>query len=123
MKDDTFVMQTEFGELPISPNEEHGFRPYQLMIASIVGCSANLLKNILIKMRMDVQNISITTHIERDEAKANRIKTIHLHFIVEGTNLSKEKVKKALAVARKNCGMIRTVETNVHVTETFEIVV
>lgn len=123
MKDDTFVVQTEFGELPISPNEKHGYRPYQLMVASIVGCSANLLKSILLKMRMDVHRLDITTHIERDEASANKITSMQIHFILKGHDLATAKVKKALALAQKNCGMMRTVENNVHITETFEIIV
>ncbi|MFA8439912.1 OsmC family protein [Pueribacillus sp. YX66] len=119
--DDTCLLQTEYGELPISSNETNGFRPYQLMIASVVGCSTNLFKNILAKMRLDIHDMNISVHIERDQANANRIASIHLHFVLKSNDLPKEKVEKALAVARKNCGMIRTIENSVHVKETFEI--
>lgn len=119
MKDDHFVMQTTDKNLPISQNEAIGFRPYQLMVASIAGCSATVFKKILLKMRMDIENITINTHVERDESQ--RIESIHLHFILKGNDLPIEKVKKALNFAHKNCGMIQTVHQCIDVTETVEI--
>lgn len=117
-----FSLKTGYGDLPISPNDEDGYRPYQLLVASIVGCSANIFKDILIKMRMDLQNMEISTQVERNEEKANRIEAISIHFVLTGSNLHDDKVKRALALSRKNCGMIQTIENSVHVTETFEIV-
>lgn len=117
-----FSLKTGYGDLPISPNDEDGYRPYQLLVASIVGCSANIFKDILIKMRMDLQNMEISTQVERNKEQANRIESITIHFVLTGSNLRHDKVKRALALSRKNCGMIQTIESSVHVTETFEIV-
>lgn len=122
MKEDSFVMETDFRELPISPDGVRGFRPYQLMIAAIAGCIANVFKQILNKMRLEVENIRITANHKRDDKNAGRIKAIHLHFTLKGNHLPEEKVKRALALARKNCSMIQTVQACVHVTESFEIV-
>ncbi|MDY0395789.1 hypothetical protein RWE15_16945 [Virgibacillus halophilus] len=33
-----------FGDLVISANDELGYRPFQLMVASIVGCSGSVFK-------------------------------------------------------------------------------
>ncbi len=117
-----FSMKTGYGALRISSNDEDGYRPYQLLVASIVGCSANIFKDILIKMRMELQNIEVTTQVERNEEKANRIESMKIHFVLKGNNLRHDKIKRALALSRKNCGMIQTIESSVHVTETFEIV-
>lgn len=122
MKEHGYNMQTEFGELSISPDSEYGFRPFQLMIASIAGCSSTALKIVLTKMRIDFKDIKVSAKAERNKAKANRIEKIHLHFVIKGENLRQEKIEKAGAVARKNCGMIQSVQDSIQVTESFEII-
>lgn len=116
-----FVTQTEYDELHISPDEEYGFRPYQLMVASIVGCSASVLRKVLTKMRMDFSDINISAQVERNEEEASRIERIRLHFVIVGKNLRKEKVERALALSRKNCAMVQSVEGRMEVEETFEL--
>lgn len=122
MKEHGFTTPTEFGKLTISPDNEYGFRPFQLMVASIAGCSANALKLVLTKMRIDFEDITVSAEAERNEEKANRIEKIHLHFVIKGENLRQEKIEKAGAVARNNCGMIQSVQESILVTESFEIV-
>ncbi|MHA6252732.1 OsmC family protein [Oceanobacillus sp. CAU 1775] len=122
MKENGFSMLTEYGELSISPDEEHGFRPFQLMVASIVGCSSTVLRKVLTKMRLDFKDIEVSACMERNEAKANRIEKLHLHFVIKGENLPQGKIEKAGAIARKNCGMIQSVQSSIHVTESFEII-
>lgn len=121
MKDDHFVMQTDNSELPISANEDFGFRPYELMVASIAGCSAIVLKKIVHKMRMDITNIKVKADVQREETHAQKILAIHLHFIVEGNNLSDEKIKKALHLTHKHCSMVQSVQNSINVTESVEV--
>ncbi|MGP4042095.1 OsmC family protein [Gracilibacillus sp. D59] len=111
-----------FGELDISGNEDFGYRPFQLMVASVVGCSASVLRKILDKKRLPIDDIKISADVERSPDEANKITSIHLHFVVKGVQLKKDQVEKSLGVARKNCSMIRTIEDSVKITETLEIV-
>ncbi|MBO0994367.1 OsmC family protein [Bacillus sp. SD088] len=121
MKKHGYNMQTEFGELSISSDSEYGFRPFQLMIASIAGCSSMTLEVVLTKMRIDYKDIKVSAKVERNKEKANRIEKIHLHYAIKGENLHQEKIEKAGAVARKNCGMVQTVQDSIQVTESYEI--
>ncbi|GAA0300074.1 putative OsmC-like protein [Gracilibacillus halotolerans] len=121
MKEHGFTMNTEFGELAISADTEYGFRPFELMIASIVGCSSAALRVVLTKMRIDFENIKVFTTIERNETQANRIEKIHLHFVIQGEELREEKIERAISIARKNCGMIQSVQDSILVTESFEV--
>lgn len=73
-----------YGELDISGNEDHGYRPYQLMVASIAGCSASVFRKILTKQRVDVADLKITAEVVRNPEEANRIDKIHLHYVVKG---------------------------------------
>lgn len=122
MKEHGYNMETEFGELSISTDSAYGFRPLQLMIASIVGCHSTALRTVLSKMRIDFKDIKVSANAERNKAKANRIEKIHLIYGIRGENLRHEKIEKAAAVARKNCGMIQSVQDSIQITESFEII-
>uniref|UniRef100_UPI0036F2BBDD OsmC family protein n=1 Tax=Numidum massiliense TaxID=1522315 RepID=UPI0036F2BBDD len=122
MKENGFVTETGFGELAISGDEAYGFRPFQLMAASIAGCSAGVLRKVLEKMRLSVSDIHVSVDVARNEAEANRIEKIHLHFVVKGEQLKQEKVVKAMEVAKKNCAMVQSVSGRIVVTETCEVV-
>lgn len=122
MEENGFTMQAEFGELPISPNDKDGFRPYQLLVASLAGCSSTLLRQILTKMRIDFQDISVSSRVDRSDGEVSRIEKVYLHFMITGENLRLEKIEKAVNVARNNCGMIQSVIGSIDVEESVEIV-
>ncbi|MGG4004028.1 OsmC family protein [Bacillus licheniformis] len=116
-----FEADLEYGKLKISSNEEAGFRPYQLLAASIAACSGTVLRKILEKKRIQLKDMIIETKEERISEEAGRIKSIHLHFILKGENLGAEQIKKAMRIALKNCAMVRSVENSIDIIETFEI--
>jgi uncharacterized OsmC-like protein len=122
MKEVGFYTDLGFGRLEVSGNEEHGFRPYQLLVSSLAVCSGGVLRTILEKMRMQVDDIRIKADVERNEKEANRLEKVHIHFFISGTDLNEDKLHKALELARKNCSMVRSVEGSIEVIETFEIV-
>lgn len=121
MQENGMRTKLEYGELSISPDETEGFRPFQLMVASIVGCSASVFRKILAKQRMDVDALEITADVNRNPDVANRIEDITLHFVVKGQDLDKKKLEKNLVLARKNCSMVRSVEDSINITEIIEI--
>ncbi|KAB8129364.1 OsmC family protein [Gracilibacillus oryzae] len=111
-----------YGELDISGNEECGYRPYQLMVASIAGCSGSVFRKVLEKQRINIDDLHISAEVTRNPDEANRLESIDLHFVVKGAHLNREKLEKTLEVARKNCSMIRTIENSVKITESLEII-
>jgi putative redox protein len=117
-----FTTQLSYGELHIAGDEEYGFRPYQLMVASIAVCSGGVLRKILKKKRLEVEDITIQTEVVRNEKEANRIEKIHIHYLIKGQNLSKEKVEQSMELARKNCPMVQSVINSIEVTESFELI-
>lgn len=112
----------EYGDLSVSPDDTQGFRPFQLMVASIVGCSASVFRKILSKQRIDIAELEITAEVGRNPDEANRIEDIKLHFAVKGHRLDQGKMEKNLELARKNCSMVRTVEDSINITETVETI-
>lgn len=118
MNEHGFQTKTEYDTLQISTENEHGYRPNQLMVASIVGCSGMTLQKVLEKMRLSFTDIHIKANIVRNSDIANRIEKIHLDFTVTLTNATTEKLEKALEVTIKNCAMIQSVKDNIAITET-----
>ncbi len=121
MKEGGFFTEVEYGRLDISGDETYGFRPYQLLVSSIAVCSGGVLRKILEKMRIEVQDISISADITRNEEEANKVEKIDLLFTITGKGLQENKIEKAMELTRKNCSMVQSVIGSIEVNETFEI--
>lgn len=121
MKDVGFKTSLEYGELHVSGNEEYGFRPYQLMVASIAVCSGGVLRTILSKKKIEIEDMKIDTEVVRNEQKANKIEKITIHYSIKGENLDPIQMEKAIHLANKNCPMAQSVKGSIEIEETFEL--
>ncbi|MBD8069939.1 OsmC family protein [Bacillus sp. PS06] len=123
MKEVGFTTQFEYGELHVAGDEQHGFRPFQLMVSSIVVCSGGVLRKILEKKRINIDNMTIKSSVERNESEANRIEKISIHYIITGKDLNEKKIAQSIELASKNCPMTQSVKGSIEIEETFELVV
>lgn len=121
MNENGFQTTVEFGDLKISGQEEHGFRPYVLLVSSVVGCSGSILRKILKKMRISFNDIRVSVQVVRNQEEANRIEEIDIKFIIYGEDISSMKVEKALELTNKYCSIIQSIKDSIKITETFEI--
>ena len=122
MKEKGMRAELAYGDLEVSGDENYGFRPFQLMVASIVGCSGSVFMKILEKQRLDIEDLIISADVERNALKANSIEKITLHYIVKGYRLDPDKLHRNLELSRKNCSMIRSVEDSIEITERLELI-
>lgn len=99
-----------------------GFRPYQLMVSSVAVCGGGVLRKVLEKQRMKINDLTVEADVERNPEEANRLTKIHLHYTISGENLNEKKIEKAMELAQKNCPMAQTIIASVELTESFEIV-
>lgn len=116
-------IKAEFGHgtLSIAKDAKFGFRPYQLLVSSIVGCSGLVFQSILQKQRIKLEEFSISAEVERNEQEANRVEKIVLIFHLQGRDLDENKLQRNLELSRKHCSMIRSVEESIHITEKLDI--
>ncbi len=121
MNEKGFESEFEFGTLQVSSQDEFGFRPYTLLVSSVAVCSGGVLRKVLEKMRIDFDDIKIDADVKRNPEVANRVEEIALHFTIYGKGLLREKVEKAMELARKNCSMVQSVKDSIQITESFEI--
>ncbi|MGE6489317.1 OsmC family protein [Paenisporosarcina sp. NPDC076898] len=115
--------ELEFGKLTISGDETKGFRPYQLLVSSLVGCSGGVLRKVCEKMRMPIEDMEIEVlEVLRNPEEASRLEKVHIHFKLRGNQLEEAKVEKAMILTKKNCSMVRSVDQSIEVVETFELI-
>ncbi|MFK7681914.1 OsmC family protein [Priestia megaterium] len=119
--EETVTAKHAYNDLVISPNQEKGFRPVDVLTSAIVGCASLTFKKITDKQRVNIKSLSVETQVKRILEEANRIKEIKIQFIVEGSNLSEVKIKKALDLTMKNCGMIQSVKEAIEIMPSFRI--
>src|SRR5690625_2874067 len=90
-----------FGDLHISRDEKEGYRPFQLMIASLAGCSGFVFRRMLAKQRVEYEEMTIEADVKRSGDEIDRIEKVKLTFKVKGKDLNKKKLQKSLEIASK----------------------
>jgi putative redox protein len=108
---------------PAIGGENKGFRPMQLLLAAVGGCSTIDVVSILRKQREPLEDISLTVNGEREpNVEPSLFKDIHVHFTLKG-NLSEEKVRKAVDLSmQKYCSVAKTLEKTAKITYDFSII-
>lgn len=94
-----------------SGGNDEGFRPMQMLLAALGGCSSIDVISILKKQRVEPFELRVTLDGERDTGKeANLWKKVHAHFIFKG-NVPKEKAERAVQLSiEKYCSVSKTLE-------------
>src|SRR5688572_1893461 len=100
-----------------------GMRPMQMLLASLGGCSAIDIVNILKKQKQELRDIKVTVTGEREQGAVPSLFTqVHAHYKLFG-NLDHDKANKAVTLSvEKYCSVAKTIEKTAQVTYSFEIV-
>jgi putative redox protein len=99
-----------------------GFRPMQMLLAGLGGCSAIDFIDILKKQRQDLQDFRIIIDGDREHKPAPSVFTsVHMHFKLQG-NLDPLKVERALDLSiNKYCSVGKMLEKTARITYSYEI--
>lgn len=97
-----------YGKLAISPDEEAGYRPFELFVSSLAGCSGSLLRTLLRKKRITYRTLTLDVSAVRNSAHANRIEQLTFNASIDG-DLTEDQGRKIADLVVKNCGMIQSV--------------
>ncbi|VEF46529.1 OsmC-like protein [Bacillus freudenreichii] len=105
-----------FGEIAVAPNETDGYRPYELFVSSLAGCSGSLLRTILTKRRITFENIKMEVTAVRNPDEANRIEKLSFSARVYTEDpFTPQQAEKMAHLVVKNCGMIQSVIQSIDV--------
>ena len=98
--------------------ENKGFRPMQLLLAALGGCSSIDVVSILKKQRQVLEGFDIEVDGEREAGKEPSLfQDIVVTFKLKGVTLDPDKVKKAVALSmEKYCSVAKTLEATAKIT-------
>ena len=78
-----------------------GFRPMELLLVGMAGCTAFDVVHILRKGREDVADCVVEVSAERANEDPKVFTKIHLDYLVKGKNLADAKVKRAIELSKE----------------------
>lgn len=101
-----------------------GFRPMEMLLMGIGGCSSIDVISILQKARQEVSDCVVHIEAERADAVPAVFTKIHLRFVISGRGLREAQVKRAVELsAEKYCSAsIMFQQAGVEVTHSHEII-
>jgi putative redox protein len=95
----------------------------ETVLAGTGGCSAYDVVTILRKSRQPVKNCEVRIEAERAADDPKIFTRIHFHFVVTGSGVKKEQVKRAIQLsAEKYCSASIMLAKTATLTHDFEIV-
>jgi putative redox protein len=103
--------------------DESGFRPMQVMLASLGGCSGIDVINILKKLRVDFDTVDISIDGDREAGKEpSPFTRIKLTFTVTGRGVEYAKVEKAVKLSvEKYCSAVASLNPAIVIETGIEI--
>jgi len=99
-----------------------GPSPMELVLIGTGGCSAFDVVHILTKGREPVEDVAVEVEAERADQDPRVFTRVHMHFIVRGRGLSKEKVERAIKLSvEKYCSASAMIAKTATMTWDFEV--
>lgn len=111
----TMVLDANGGNLAPSPLES--------VLISLGGCSSVDVVSILQKARQNIVGCHVDISSKRVDSVPKLFETIHLHFVVTGTEVAPKHVERAVNLsADKYCSVALMLNSTVNITHDFEII-
>lgn len=100
---------------------ENGWRPMEMLLVSLAGCSSIDVISILKKQRQVIDSFKMEVSGVRVEGIPSPYKSITIHFLVSG-KIKEEKMEKAIALTKgKYCSVYFSLHPDIEVNYTFSI--
>ena len=102
--------------------EESGFRPMQLLLTALGGCSTIDILLILKKQKQSVESFEVEVNGDREKVEEYSLfRNIELHFKIKG-EVDRSKAEKAIQLSlEKYCSVAKTLEPTAKITHKLSI--
>ncbi len=128
VQDATFIGESGSGHaLVMDGPADHGgrnlgVRPMEMLLLGMGGCTAFDVMHILGKSRQPVTDCVAELEAERTDEDPKVFRSIHVHFIVTGHELSEKRVARAVELsAEKYCSASIMLGKTAEITHDYEI--
>jgi len=106
-----------------SGGKEEGYKPTELLLYGIAGCTGIDVVRILEKQRQELSGLEIEVIAHQNEDYPKPFHTVEVKFIARGKNLNPKKLAKAIELSEsKYCVISQTVQAPGKVTTSYEII-
>lgn len=123
VKEQQIVGKLDYGSISISADSNIGFKPSELLVSSLVGCSGGVLRTILEKKRVSYQSITIDANVTRKEVnKISIIEKIDLTYSIFGRDLDEKSIKDSVKLVSKNCPINLSIKDCIKISESYRLI-
>ncbi len=129
IEDSAFVAQSGSGHSvvldgpPEAGGKNLGVRPMEMVLMGLGGCTAFDVVEILKKRRETIAGCSVEISAERADTVPKVFTRIHLHYIVSGSDVKEESIRRAVELsAEKYCSVSMMLNKSAVITHDYEII-
>jgi putative redox protein len=95
----------------------------ELVLIGMGGCSVYDVVHILEKGREVIDDVAVELEAERAQQDPKVFTRVHMHFVVKGRGLAREKVARAIQLSvEKYCSASAMIGKTAEITQDFEII-
>lgn len=103
--------------------EEAGFKPSELLLYSLAGCTGIDIVRILEKQNQQISGIEVELSAEQPTEYPKPFKEIVIRYTVRGKNLDSQKVARAIELSeQKYCTVGLTIQQKTPLKSTYKVV-
>jgi putative redox protein len=102
--------------------EWKAMKPSDLLMVSLASCSAHDVVMILGRQRQNLTNLYVSVDGTQAVNPPYQFTDIHLHYVVEGTDLDERKVARAIQLSEERyCSVSNTIRGVANITSSIEL--
>lgn len=111
------------GTDPSVGGDNDGFRPMELLVIGLAGCTAMDVISILRKKRVDVTGFEVRVNATRADQHPKVVTAFAIHYIVTGRNVDPRAVERAIELSETTyCPAQAMMSKAAPITLTYEII-
>lgn len=108
---------------PSVGGDDDGFRPMELLLVGLGGCTSMDVVSILRKKRQSVSGFEVQLHADRAKDHPHVFTDISMKFVVRGQNVDPKAVARAIELsATKYCSAQAMLAETATITSSYEII-
>jgi len=85
-------------EMPMD-SETEGFRPMELFVIGLAGCTAMDVLSILQKKREDISDLEVEVHVDRADQHPRVFTKGRIHYLITGHGIDEQAVVRAIELS------------------------
>ena len=111
------------GSSPSVGGDDDGFRPMELILTGLIGCTAMDVISILRKKRQQVTSFQVTADAQQAETYPKVFTHIQIHYLIEGIDVDPKAVERAIELSEtRYCPAQAMLSATVDIEMSYEIV-